>query len=201
VVSCATVKDESSPLELLSVWLEEARAAGEREPEAMALATVGALAAPSVRIVLCRGIGTDGLHFFTNYESRKGRELAANPRAAVAFHWKTLERQARVEGEVSKLAAADSDSYFSHRARGSQLGAWASPQSQPIESLDEVLRRQEELAAKYEGREVPRPPHWGGYLLRASAVELWKGGADRIHERLRYDRDPSGGWSKQRLGP
>jgi pyridoxamine 5'-phosphate oxidase len=195
------VKDDPSPLELLGAWLEEARKAGEREPEAMALATVGALAAPSVRIVLCRGIGTEGLRFFTNYESRKGRELAANARAAVVFHWKAIERQARVEGEVSKLAAADSDAYFSQRGRGSQLGAWASPQSQPIASLDEVLKRQEELAAKYEGKEVPRPPHWGGYLLRASTVELWKGGTDRIHERIRYARDPSGAWSKERLGP
>jgi pyridoxamine 5'-phosphate oxidase len=198
------VENASSPLERLSAWLEEARQAGEPEPEAMALATVGAVGeagAPSVRIVLCRGIGREGLRFFTNYESRKGRELGANPRAAVVFHWKAIERQVRVEGQVSKLPAVDSDAYFARRPRGNQLGAWASPQSQPIESLDEVLRRQHELAAEYASKEVPRPPNWGGYLLRASAVELWRGGADRLHERLRYDRQASGEWVERRLAP
>jgi pyridoxamine 5'-phosphate oxidase len=198
------VENASSPLERLSAWLEEARQAGEPEPEAMALATVGAVGeagAPSVRIVLCRGIGREGLRFFTNYESRKGRELGANPRAAVVFHWKAIERQVRVEGQVSKLPAVDSDAYFARRPRGNQLGAWASPQSQPIESLDEVLRRQHELAAEYASKEVPRPPNWGGYLLRASAVELWRGGADRLHERLRYDRQASGEWAERRLAP
>lgn len=191
----------TNPLEQLSEWLEEARQAGEHEPEAMALATVGDGGTPAVRIVLCRGIGPEGLRFYTNYESRKGRELAANPRAAVVFHWKAIARQVRVEGQVSKLPAADSDAYFAQRPRGNQLGAWASPQSQAIASLEEVLRRQEEVAAEYAGKEVPRPLHWGGYLLRALAVELWKSGVDRLHERHRYQRRASGGWEAQRLAP
>jgi pyridoxamine 5'-phosphate oxidase len=191
-----------TPLEELGSWLEDARARGEHEPEAMALATVDERGAPSVRIVLCRGIGPDGLRFFTNYESRKGRELAANAQAAVSFHWKAVERQARVEGVVSRLPPADSDAYFSHRPRGSQLGAWASPQSQGIARLEDVRRRQEELAAEYAGKDVPRPAHWGGYLLRPSAVELWSAGVDRIHERLRWERDASTGeWTLRRLAP
>jgi pyridoxamine 5'-phosphate oxidase len=191
-----------TPLEQLAAWLEDARARGEHEPEAMALATVDERGAPSVRIVLCRGIGTQGLRFFTNYESRKGRELAANAQAAVSFHWKAVERQARVEGEVSRLSPADSDVYFAQRPRGSQLGAWASPQSQVIARLEDVRRRQEELGAEYAGKDVPRPPYWGGYLLRASAVEFWSAGEDRIHERLRYERDASSGeWTMRRLAP
>ncbi len=167
----------------------------------MALATVGEQGAPSVRIVFCRGIDAAGLRFYTNYESRKGEELAANPRAAVVFHWKAIERQVRVEGEVSKLPAADSDAYFGARPRGSELGAWASPQSRIIASLDDLRNRQRELAAEYDGKDVPRPPHWGGYLLRASAVELWMAGADRLLERLRHEREASGEWVESRLGP
>jgi pyridoxamine 5'-phosphate oxidase len=189
------------PLAQVAAWMEDARRGGEHEPEAMALATVGASGAPSVRIVLCRGVGPDGLRFFTNYDSRKGHELAGNPRAAVAFHWKAIERQVRVEGEVTKLPPADSDTYFAGRPRGSRLGAWASPQSQIITSLDQVRNRQHELAATYEGREVPRPPHWGGYLLRPDVVELWRAGTDRLHERLRYERDALGRWSEVRLAP
>jgi pyridoxamine 5'-phosphate oxidase len=190
------------PLVELASWVEEARSGGEHEPEAMALASVGELGAPSVRIVLCRGIGPDGLRFFTNYASRKGEEFAVNPRAAVVFHWKAIERQARVEGEISKLPPADSDAYFAQRPRGSQLGAWASPQSSVVESLEIVRERQKELALEFAGKEVPRPPHWGGYLLRPSAIELWRAGADRIHERVRFERvGGSPGWTRLRLAP
>ncbi len=189
------------PLEQLSAWLEEARHGGEHEPEAMALATVGPDGAPSVRVVLCRGIGAEGIRFFTNYESRKGRELAANARAAVVFHWKAVERQVRVEGEVSKLPALESDAYFAQRPYGNRLGAWASPQSRVIPSLEDIRKRQEALATEYAGKEVPRPPYWGGYFLRASVVELWIGGADRIHERLLYERGTTGGWVERRLAP
>ena len=190
----------TTPLQTLSAWIEEARTAGMAEPEAMALATSTASGVPSVRIVLCRGVDDRGLRFFTNYDSRKGAELESNPNAAVAFHWPVIGRQVRVEGSVERLPPQESDVYFQGRARGSRLSAWASPQSRPIASADELHARMKELAALYEGREVPRPPHWGGYLLRARAVELWTQGADRLHERLRYEVR-AGSWKEQRLAP
>ena len=190
-----------NPLEQIASWMEEARSRGEHEPEAMTLATANERGEPSARIVLCRGVGPDGLRFFTNYTSRKGQELAANPRAAVVFHWKAIERQVRVEGHVSELPAEDSDAYFAGRTRGSQLGAWASPQSKVIDGLELVRERQRRAAEEFAGKDVPRPPHWGGYLLRPSAVELWKAGADRIHERIRYEGSASQGWRELRLGP
>jgi pyridoxamine 5'-phosphate oxidase len=189
------------PMAQLASWVEDARSSGEHEPEAMALATVGAAGAPSVRIVLCRGIGPDGVRFFTNYTSRKGHELAGNPRGAASFHWKSIERQVRVEGEVTKLPPADSDAYFAHRPRGSQLGAWASPQSSVIESLEVVREKQQRAAEDFEGKDVPRPPHWGGYLLRVTAIEFWRAGADRIHDRVRYERTETGEWRAIRLAP
>jgi pyridoxamine 5'-phosphate oxidase len=185
----------------LASWMEEARSAGEHEPEAMALATAGPEGAPSVRIVLCRGIGPEGLRFYTNYTSRKGRELASNPRAAASFHWKAAGRQVRVEGEVTKVSPADSDAYFAQRPRGNQLGAWASPQSSVIESLEIVRAAQRKAAADFAGKEVPRPPHWGGYLLRPTAVEFWRAGDDRIHERVRHERLAGDAWSAVRLAP
>jgi pyridoxamine 5'-phosphate oxidase len=189
-----------TPLETLHAWIEEARARGVGDPEAMALATATAGGAPSVRVVLCRGIDDRGLRFFTNYESRKGAELAQNSRAAVAFYWPALARQVRVEGEVERLAPAESDAYFRSRPRGHQLSAWASAQSRPIATDDDVRRRMQEVTARHEGQQVPRPPHWGGYLLRPGAVELWTQGADRLHERVRYEwRD--GSWITQRLSP
>jgi pyridoxamine 5'-phosphate oxidase len=183
-----------TPLETLAAWMEEARAAGVEEPEAMALATVDAGGAPSVRVVLCRGVDADGVTFFTSYESRKGRELAANPRASVVFHWHVLRRQVRVEGAVERVAAAASDAYFHSRARGSQLAASVSPQSREIESLDWLKARHRELESSLAGGEVPRPPTWGGYRLRAHAIELWTAGADRLHHRVRFERAPGGGW-------
>src|SRR5579864_5347637 len=163
-----------TPLQILGEWMEEARAKGMAEPEAMSLATATASGIPSVRIVLCRGIDERGLRFFTNYDSRKGAELESNPQAAVAFYWAVIGRQVRVEGSVERLPPEESDAYFQGRARGSRLSAWASPQSRPIASADELYTHMKELFALYEGREVPRPPHWGGYLLRPKAVELWK---------------------------
>jgi pyridoxamine 5'-phosphate oxidase len=190
-----------NPLETLASWIEEARRGGLREPEAMALATVDATGAPSVRMVLCRGIDARGLAFFTNYESRKGRELAANPQASTVFHWELLHRQVRVEGVVERLTDAESDAYFRSRARGSQLAAAVSPQSREIESLAWLMERHRVLTQALAGREVPRPAAWGGYRLRAHAVELWTAGADRLHERLRYERE-GGAWGIGRvLGP
>jgi pyridoxamine 5'-phosphate oxidase len=190
------------PLQTLALWLDEARTAGAAEPEAMALATVGTDGRPSVRIVLCRGIGGDGLSFFTNYDSRKGRELAGCAHAAAAFHWPVLRRQVRVEGDVSMLSAADSDAYFRSRPRGSQLSAAVSLQSAPIESLERLREDQRRLDASLGGAVVPRPPRWGGYLLQAMRVELWTNGEDRLHERLLFERTgPGSDWVLQRLAP
>jgi len=188
------------PLLTLAEWIEEARQRGYKEPEAMALATTTPAGIPSVRIVLCRGIDARGLRFFTNYESRKGRELDANPHAAIAFHWPLLERQVRVEGSTERLQPEESDAYFAHRPRGHQISAWASAQSQPLPALENLRDRARELAELYEGRIVPRPPHWGGYLLRPTAVELWTQGLDRMHDRVRYEKK-GGVWTPTRLAP
>jgi len=188
-----------SPLDRVASWLEEARAKGVLEPDAMALATcVGAT--PSVRVVLCRGIDATGVRFFTSYESRKASELDANPHAAAVFHWALLGRQARIEGTVGRLTAAESDAYFASRPRGSQLGASVSPQSRVIASLDELRQKQAALDAELAGRPVPRPATWGGYRITATRVELWTSGADRLHDRLVYERRGEG-WSESRLAP
>jgi pyridoxamine 5'-phosphate oxidase len=189
-----------TPLEALAAWIEEARERGGSEPEAMALATATPGGMPSVRIVLCRGIDPRGVRFFTNYESRKGKELDQNPHASVAFHWPVLGRQGRVEGDVERLSPAESDAYFRARPRGHQLSAWASAQSRPIASQEELRDRMKELTAQYQGREVPRPSYWGGYLLRPTAVELWAEGPDRIHDRMRHEFH-EGTWTSQRLSP
>jgi pyridoxamine 5'-phosphate oxidase len=190
-----------TPIERAARWLEEAHRAGtEKEPDAMALATVGAGGAPSVRFVLCRGIDARGLRFFTNYESRKGHELDANPRAAVVFHWHSLGRQLRVEGAIERLEAAESDAYFAGRPRGHQLSALASPQSRPIGGLDELRQRASELDRQYAGRDVPRPEGWGGYRLVPTVVELWTRGADRLHERIRFELR-GGRWNEEQLAP
>jgi len=190
----------ADPLDTVAEWLEEARRGGMPEPEAMALATATSTGAPSVRIVLCRGLDARGLRFFTNYESRKGRELDANPAAAATFHWPVLDRQARIEGRAERLPAADSDAYFDHRPRGHQISAWASAQSRSLSTLEALKQKAAEIATEYEGRGVPRPPYWGGYLLRPSAVELWTKGPDRLHDRIRYERIAAG-WTSVRLAP
>ncbi len=166
----------------------------------MALATVGLDGAPSVRLVLCRFIDARGLRFYTNYESRKALELAANPKAAGVFYWHALGRQLRVEGTVERLSAAESDAYFAARPRGHQLSAMASPQSQPIDSLDELRQRASELDREYAGRHVPRPESWGGYRLVPTAIELWQRGADRLHHRIRFELR-GGQWIESQLAP
>jgi pyridoxamine 5'-phosphate oxidase len=191
-----------NPLQTLADWLEEARQRGAPEPDAMALATATRSGEPAVRIVLCRGIDARGLRFFTNYESRKGHELEANPRGAVSFFWAVLDRQVRVEGRVERLSAADSDAYFRQRPRGHQLGAWASAQSQPLASLEDLRGESDRLDAQYNGQEIPRPPHWGGFLLRPTSVELWTRGAERLHDRVRYEpHGADGQWTAARLAP
>ncbi len=190
----------SDPLTELAAFIADATRRGVPEADAMALATATPDGVPSVRIVLCRGVDARGLRFFTNYESRKGVELAANARASAVFFWPALDVQVRVDGEAERLSAADSDDYFAHRPRGRRLAAWASAQSRPIASIETLRERARQLAGEYEGRDVPRPGYWGGYLLRAHAVEIWRRGADRLHERLRYERSADA-WTATRLAP
>jgi pyridoxamine 5'-phosphate oxidase len=189
------------PTVMFNRWLEDAAASGLLLPESGALATVTADGAPSVRMVLLKGADARGFRFFTNYESRKAGELAANPRAALCFHWAVLERQVRVEGPVERLAHDESEAYFRTRSRGSQLGAWASAQSRPLTRRDDLVRRVVEIDRRFEGRDVPLPDHWGGYLLRPERIEFWQGRANRLHDRLLFARAPEGEWDVTRLQP
>jgi pyridoxamine 5'-phosphate oxidase len=200
----SSIATASGPLLQIATWIERAISSGEPEPHAMTLATTTTDGRPSARVVLCRGVDDRGLRFFTNYDSRKGAELLANPHAAAVFHWPALARQIRIEGDVTRLAAPESDAYFRSRPRGHQLQAHASAQSRPIGGLDVVRLRMAEVTAEFEGREVPRPPGWGGYLIAPNAVEFWIQGADRVHERVRFERTPGAGvasWTEQRLAP
>ena len=186
------------PLEQFAKWFEEAGAVVPLA-EAMTLATVDAEGAPDARMVLLKGFGPDGFRFFTNYESAKGDELAANPRAALVIYWRELDRQVRIRGEVERLPAEDSDVYFASRPRDSQIAAAVSPQSRPIER-DELDRRFAELDAEAGDDGPPRPEHWGGYLVRPDEIEFWQGRESRMHDRFAYSRQPDG-WVLQRLAP
>jgi pyridoxamine 5'-phosphate oxidase len=190
----------SEPLEQFQRWYEGAVAAGVVEPEAMALATADADGMPSVRFVLLKGIDDRGVEFFTNYESRKGRELIANPRAALAILWKPLQRQVRLEGPVEVLEPEESDAYFASRSRGSQLGAWASKQSEVIPDREWLEARLAAVDAEYPG-DVPRPPHWGGFRLLPTTVEFWEGRPNRLHDREAFTRGEDGAWVSARLSP
>jgi pyridoxamine 5'-phosphate oxidase len=185
------------PIEQFREWWQRA----ERDvplPEAMTLATVDEEGVPDARMVLLKGFGPDGFRFFTNYESAKGVELAASPRAALVIYWRELDRQVRVRGAVERLPAEASDAYFASRPRDSRIAA--SPQSRAIER-EELDRRYDELAAELGGAEVPRPDYWGGYLLRPDAIEFWQGRESRLHDRFRYTREAGGGWTIERLAP
>ena len=191
----------ANPLEQFARWYDEAIAAGVELPEAMALATAAPDGTPSARMVLLKGVDERGFVFFSNYESRKGRELEANPRAALVFHWpQTPRRQVSASGAVERLTAEESAEYFRTRPFGSRIGAWASRQSEVIPGREGLERSFAELEAEHAEGEVPRPPWWGGYVLRADTVEFWQNCPNRLHDRLRYRRSGEG-WVLERLSP
>ena len=189
------------PIAEVRRWYDEAVAAGLTEPNAMALATASPDGMPSVRIVLLKGIDDRGLQFFTNYGSRKGRELDANPRAAATLYWQPLHRAVRAEGAVERLTGEESDAYFASRGRGSRLGAWASKQGTPIAGRDVLEAALAEAAERYPGDEVERPGYWGGYRLVPSAIEFWEGRENRLHDREHFLRAADGSWRSERLSP
>jgi pyridoxamine 5'-phosphate oxidase len=188
------------PHALFAAWLEDARGSEPNDPNAMAVATVGADGMPSVRMVLLKGHDARGFVFYTNQQSRKAGELTANPKAALLFHWKSQRRQVRIEGPVSLVADAEADAYFASRGRDSQLGAWASDQSRPLADRATFEARFEAEQARFEGRDVPRPPHWGGYRVTPARIEFWSDRAHRLHERRVFTRTADG-WSEGLLYP
>jgi pyridoxamine 5'-phosphate oxidase len=190
---------DPDPLRQFESWLREAVDAGLPLPNAMTLATVTPEGAPDARIVLLKGLELGGFAFFTNYSSRKARQLEARPAACLVFQWSELERQVRIEGVVEKVSAAESDAYFASRPLGARLSAWASPQSDRVASR-EILEKSMEEARKRHGEQPPRPVHWGGYRVVPQRIEFWQGRADRLHDRLLYTRE-AGGWKIERLAP
>lgn len=191
----------ATPLEALRRWLADAEAAGLAEPNAMVVASATPDGAPSLRTVLLKGLDERGLVFYSNYGSRKAGELEATGRAAVLFPWHDLQRQLRVEGPVERVSREESQAYWERRPRGSQLGALASPQSRPVASREELDARYAEVERSHEGHDVPLPDGWGGYRVGLGTVELWQGRGGRMHDRLVYRPDPSGGWTLERLAP
>lgn len=191
----------TDPHDLFDEWLAQARASEPNDPEAMALATADAAGRPSVRMVLLKGHDDRGFVFYTNEQSAKGRQLSENASAALLFHWKSLRRQVRVEGYVERVPPQAADAYFASRARDSQLGAWASDQSRPLDSRGTFEARFEEMARRFEGLDVPRPPHWGGYRVVPRSIEFWQDRPHRLHERRLFLAQEGGGWSEGLLYP
>ena len=193
---------DSNPIRQFQVWIDEARAHGVSEQDAisMTLATATKDGNPDARIVLLKSFDDSGFVFYTNYQSRKAKELSENPRACLLFYWSSLWRQARIEGTVTKVSDEESDAYFQSRPLGSKLGAWASNQSEVIDSRETLESRFVELEKRF-GGDVPRPPHWGGYRVKPAAIEFWQGQENRLHDRLRYRLQENGSWMIERLGP
>ena len=191
---------EHDPVAQFAQWYDDARAVEKPLPHAMALATATPGGRPSLRMVLLKDFDARGFVFFSNYRSRKGRELAKNARASLLFYWGSLERQVRVDGRIAKVSRRESDDYFRTRPRGSQLSAWASPQSEVLAGRADIERRFAAAAEKYPD-DIPRPPQWGGYRLVPEAIEFWQGREDRLHDRLRYHRTRDGRWRIERLAP
>lgn len=189
-----------NPIDVFQEWLAEAETSEPNDPTAMCLATVDAAGTPSARIVLLKGIDQRGFAFYTNVESRKGQELIARPQAALCFHWKSLRKQVRVEGPIEPVSAGEADEYFATRARVSQIGAWASDQSRPLDSRATLEARVARIEARYEGKAVPRPPNWSGFRVVPEAIEFWKDGAFRLHDRIRFWRSGLE-WATERLYP
>lgn len=203
-VSCVPLEPDDldpDPIRQLADWVGDAEAAGVALANAFALSTASADAEPSVRVLLARGIDADGISFYTNTESRKGRDLAANPRAAAAFWWPALDRQARLSGMVEQLSEPETLAYWRTRPRGSRLSAFVSAQGAPVNSRAELVAAVAAAGARFPGEDVPLPAHWRGYLLRPSTVEFWMSRVDRLHDRIEYRRIPDGGWERRRLQP
>jgi pyridoxamine 5'-phosphate oxidase len=188
------------PIGAFQEWLAEAEKSEPNDPTAMSLATVDAAGNPSVRMVLLKGVDQRGFVFYTNFESRKGQELLAHPRAALGFHWKSLRRQVRIEGPVEPVSEAEADAYFASRVRVSQIGAAASDQSRPLDSRATLEARVAEIEARYEDQPIPRPPHWAGFRVVPEAIEFWKDGAFRLHDRIRFTKVGMD-WRTERLYP
>ncbi len=188
------------PIAAFQDWLEEAEASEPRDSTAMAVATVGEDGMPSVRMILLKGVDARGFVFYTNFESRKGRQLLAHPKAALVFHWKSLGRQLRVEGGIENVSDAEADAYFASRPREARIGAWASDQSRPLEGRFELEKRVAQYGLKYAVGEIPRPPYWSGFRILPCMIEFWEQGAFRLHQRLVYHRDGVG-WRTERLYP
>jgi pyridoxamine 5'-phosphate oxidase len=192
--------DQTDPLALFARWLAEAGRSEPADANAMALATAGADGTPDVRMVLLKGCDPHGFAFYSNRESAKGRQLAANPNAALLFHWKSLRRQVRVRGPVEELSAEEADAYFATRARDTRIGAWASNQSRPLESREALEARIAEQAARFEGQDPPRPPYWSAWRVAPAAMEFWRDRPFRLHDRLLFEREGQG-WRRSRLYP
>lgn len=199
--SLSEAEVKPNPLQQFQIWFDQAIAAEVPEPNAMTLATATPEGIPAARIVLLKGLDEQGFMFYTNYESRKGQELAANPRAALVFWWAELERQVRIEGTVEKVAEAEAIAYFQSRPVGSRLGAWASNQSQVIRDRQVLEQRLQDLTQQYQDQEIPKPAHWGGYRVIPTAIEFWQGRPSRLHDRLRYRQESGNQWKIERLAP
>ncbi len=192
----------SNPLKQIETWYQEAIESGEKHPDAMTLATCTPKGVPSARIVLYKGISKGGIQLFTNFDSRKGREMISNPRAALAFHWKQLDRQMRIEGAIRPMTRQESERYFKSRPRMSQIGAWASRQSEPLASRDVLMGRVRHYEILFQGQDVPLPPHWGGFRLVPEKIEFWSDGQYRLHDRFVYSKSrKTGRWTRIRLFP